>query len=402
MNITSLVGASIVILGGLICLVILSLFLVGVNNTTRSIGQDQIFNVQMTFLSFATAGILGGSFSLYHSIRSLLRKASSNFVLPGFWIFLILYIGVVVFGFGLHVNGQEVTYPVLTILLIALAAAFPALALLSLAVRRLRFPTTWRRFTVALTSGATLGIGLALILEILLAIVVAVGQGSAASATACISNPNAPNCQSFSSFTLIFIIVAIIGPIVEELVKPIAVIAFIGRIRSASEAFILGMACGIGFDLVETVGYISSGYRDWLSVALERTGAGLLHGFGAAMVALGWYYLFHAKERRFLKFLGYVAYAIFQHFLWNATATLELAPDPVGSTINSWNLKLGFTTLPFTEVANIVEALLILVFFLYIINSLRAKLPPSPSEQSRMQAIPEAQYQTGFSGATHP
>ena len=68
----------------------------------------------------------------------------------------------------------------------------------------------------------------------------------------------------------------------------------IGRLRSAAEAFILGFACGIGFDLIETSGYISLGdSRPWVDTALERSTAGLLHGFGAGMVALGCYYLTH-------------------------------------------------------------------------------------------------------------
>ena len=91
-----------------------------------------------------------------------------------------------------------------------------------------------------------------------------------------------------------------IAPVVEEAVKPLAVVALIGRIRGAAEAFVLGLACGVGFDMVETSGYIGTGYHDWLNVALVRSGSSLLHGFGAAMVALGWYYLTHAKRHRLL------------------------------------------------------------------------------------------------------
>src|SRR5436305_14696906 len=81
----------------------------------------------------------------------------------------MLYLLVVGIGNALYANKREVASPALTVFLIILAAIFPAFTLAALGVRRLRFPewpTTWRRFTLALTSGATLGIGLALISEL--------------------------------------------------------------------------------------------------------------------------------------------------------------------------------------------------------------------------------------------
>src|SRR5207244_12113631 len=120
------------------------------------------------------------------SIRSLLKKPSAGFSLPAFWIFLVLYLLVIGIGFLLHITGQEVSVPALTIFLIVLAALFPALALVALAVRRLRprfaagdngrSPTTWRRFAVALISGGTSAIFFALVLELSLTVVLALGQ----------------------------------------------------------------------------------------------------------------------------------------------------------------------------------------------------------------------------------
>jgi hypothetical protein len=150
------------------------------------------------------------------------------------------------------------------------------------------------------------------------------------------------------------------------------------------------MAAGTGFAMVETVGYIGAGYHDWLTVALERTGAGLLHGFGSAMVALGWYYLVHAKERRLLKAFACWAYAVFQHFVWNATAVLSLLPGPAGSTLNSWNLNLGFVVLPFVEILNIIEAILILIFFIYMTGRLRRGASPPSSQAGQPRIASEA------------
>ena len=393
--IISIVGSVLAIFGGLGSILFLLLFIIGsaASLTGHLITGAQYFSALLTFIAFAIAGVVGGGFSLYHSIRGILNKRSASFKLPWFWIFLILYAFVLGTGFALQANGQEVAFPALISFLIILAAIFPALALLALAVRRLHRPewaTTWRRFTLALTSGATLGIGLALSLELALVFLVVRGT-NATNALQCIENPTSPDCGTFAAFDLIFIIVAIIGPIVEETVKPLGVALYIGRIRGPAEAFLLGMASGIGFALVETVGYIGSGYHDWLAVAIERTDAGLVHGVGAGMVTLGWYYLTHAKSHRFLKAFGCWFYAVLQHFVLNGTAVLGLLPGPAGTTINSWELNLGFITLPSIEILNTIEAILILLFFFYITGILRKKSPSSPpDEDSKREPLRQA------------
>jgi len=394
--IISLVASILVLLAGLACIFILSLFIISTaaNPESSASSGGMYFSGLMTLIAFAIAGLVGGGCSLYHSIRGILNKRSASFKLPWFWIFIILYLIVLGIGYALLANGQEVASPALTIFLIILAAIFPALTLLALGVRRLRYPqwtTTLRRFTLALTSGATLSIGLALGLELGLLFLIVRGPG-AANALQCINNPDLPGCSTFTTFNLTFLIVAIVGPMVEETIKPLAVVLYIGRMRSASETFLLGMACGIGFALVETVGYIGSGYHDWLAVAIERTGAGLLHGVGAGMVALGWYFLVHAEKYRVLKAVGFWSYAVLQHVVWNATAVLGLLPGPIGSTINSWNLNLGFVTLPFIEILNIIEAILILVFFFYITGRLR-KMTPSPPSSGKGSKVSSQETQ---------
>jgi hypothetical protein len=137
------------------------------------------------------------------------------------------------------------------------------------------------------------------------------------------------------------------------------------------------MACGIGFDLVETTGYIGRGYQDWLSVALQRSSAGLLHGFGAGMVALGWYFITHrnstGKTNRILLALGCWGYAILQHALWNGSFGLELLPAPIGPYLADGTLPLGPVTLPAFILVYVVETVLMLIFFLFVTKRLRMK-----------------------------
>jgi RsiW-degrading membrane proteinase PrsW (M82 family) len=338
--------------------------------------DGEYFAGVMLFIGLICAGVVGGGFALYHSIRSVfLRKPSADFAMPRFWIFVLLYTAVIGAAYWLQKQGLAVTYPPLTVGLIGLAAIFPALAVMALGDRRLRFPrrarwpTSWRRFTLAIVSGATLGVGLAAILEFVLEFLLVRGQ--AVNPLLCVNKPDAPNCQNPVVYSIILLVVAIMAPLIEETVKPLAVIVLIGRIRSAAEAFVLGLAAGIGFNLIETTGYISSGYQDWLSIALIRTGSGLLHGFGAAMVALGWYYLTHPGKHRLLKAVGCWLYAVIQHALWNGSWGVVLLPAPVGPYFNTSNVPFGPLSLPSYAFINIVEVILMLVFFIYITGRLR-------------------------------
>ncbi len=393
MSIVALIASCLAILAGLACAALAVLVIV--LPTRSQIPPDQAFSGTLTLIAFACAGLIGGGFVLYQSIRSLMRKPSAPFALPTFWIFAVLYVGVLAAGFALKANRMAVAHAPLTALLIFLAAILPALALLAIADRRLRarvkdalarWPTTWRRFTISLVSGATLSIGLALALELGF-IILLVRGANATNLAQCINQPDSSICQQNPAvYGFIVIVAAVIAPLVEETVKPLAVALYIGRVRDAAEAFIMGMAAGIGFDLIETVGYIGSGYHSWVDVALERTGTGLLHGFGAGMVALGWYYLTQTKEKRFLKAFGCWLYAVLQHAIWNGSATLVLMPAPVGPTLSRWNLNLGFTTLPFTEMLNIAEAILFFLFFLYMTGRLKTTVPPSSAAAKEQAA----------------
>ncbi len=373
-GIAAFIGSILVLLGGLASLFLL-LFVQMVRLGNLTAGQS--FSSTVVFAALALIGLIGGGYGLYHSIRSVfLRRASSDFAIPTFWIFVALYIAFMVGGYVLHANGQDVTNLTLLAILILLVGLFPALAVMALGERRLHFPksanwpTSWRRFTLAIVSGATMGILIAGALELALLAVLVRAQGI--NPLLCLNDPTNPDCQSSNTIGLLFITVAIIGPLVEETVKPLAVIVFIGRMRSAAETFVLGLACGIGFDLIETSGYISSRTNDWLNIALGRTGSGLLHGMGAAMVALGWYYLTHPGKNRFLKALGCWLYAVVQHAIWNSTAFLTLLPGS-GGDFFSHQLTIGSFTIDYFEFVNTGEAILILLFFLYITARIRGE-----------------------------
>lgn len=397
-----------VVLGGLGCLLIAGLAGFSPALTTR-LSDSMYFASIILFLSFALAGIVGGGFCLYHSIRSLfLRKASRTIWLPRFWIFLLCYLATIGVGFWVQAQRLDAHPSALIGVLVYLGGVFPALTIMALGVRRLSFPradrpagkkfyqtwfrkgerrvaqwpTSWRRWTLALVSGATLSIALALILEYIFQLILLNGAQNE-QITQFLNGPsdNLPP----SLYALALILLAVVAPLVEELVKPLAVVVLIGRVRSKAEAFVLGLACGIGFNLVETTGYISSNYNDWLTVTLVRSGAGLLHGFGAAMVALGWYYLTHKEEgrwpRRLLLTLGCAGYAVLQHAFWNGSLGLAFLPGPIGEFFRTWSWGSGSLVLDGSELVNIVTVIAILAFFIFMSGRLRTPAAQKTKEQ---------------------
>ncbi|GAC1372597.1 MAG: hypothetical protein NVSMB44_40350 [Ktedonobacteraceae bacterium] len=381
MSIISTICSGLVLASGFLCsIVLLFVAIAGPSSASASTRvAGQLFSSMVLFTALTLAGLAGGGFSLFHSIRSLLKKSSRDFQLPWFWIFLGLYVLLLAIGLATRGSSQIVTNTTLGILLIGLAGLLPALTILALAVRRIHFPrdarwpTTWRRVTVALVSGATSAILFAMIFELILGFIV---QSGLHVTSFNLSDPNAQVPNNARILLYMFILVSVIAPLVEESVKPLAVIALIGRIGSAAEAFVLGLACGIGFDLIETSGYISMGYRNWVDVAIERSSAGLLHGFGAGMVALGWYFLTHKKSlarRRILIGLGCIAYAMLQHAIWNGTFVFQLLPAPVGPYLDQGKIMLGNYPMSAILLIYLAETILMLTFFLYITGRLSGR-----------------------------
>src|SRR5262249_45043857 len=119
--------------------------------------------------------------------------------------------------------------------------------------------------------------------------------------------------------------------------------------------------------------YIGLGEADWVVIAIERIGGGLLHGLGAGMVALGFYYLFKAQgtPNRGLLALGCFAYAVLQHAINNPSGVVaEFSSDAVRQWFDQpfflGNLPLQVGILPFLGFD-----LLILMVLIYVTGRLR-------------------------------
>jgi RsiW-degrading membrane proteinase PrsW (M82 family) len=290
---------------------------------------------QTVFTGITLGPLVGGGFAIYYGIRGILRHPSPRFSLPNPLIFVVLTALTLAGGVALwHANAAP--GPALAVLPLAIASGLlPALAIFSLTTWRLRMPTTRRHVWMSFFYGLTLAPLLAIIFELVAAIFftqlltsfgvpVPVGSG--------VTNPSTANPNDPVGIVLLLLSLSVAAPLVEEGVKPLGAVLLMRRLRTPASAFLMGLAAGIGFDMFETIGYIGQGEADWVGIAIERIGAGLLHGVGAGMAALGWYYLINGKgvRLRWLRGVGGIVYAVLQHAIFNGSNLLNLVPGPIG------------------------------------------------------------------------
>jgi RsiW-degrading membrane proteinase PrsW (M82 family) len=329
--------------------------------------------------------LAGGAGSLYFGIRALLKQPSARFSLPPAWVWLLATLA----AFGGEIvlwNLQPTPGPVLTILpLFILAGALPAGTILAFAAQRLDYPSTWRHMLVSLVYGAVVATLVAGIFEgvlfiVLVAILLRLG----------IQVPFGENfLQSFDPSdplqVLMFVLVAsVIAPVIEESFKPLGAVFLLPRVRGPSEAFLLGLAAGEGFAVIETLTYFGLGQADWISVAIDRIGAGLLHGVGAGMGALGWYYLVRGKgiSRRWLLGFGALGYAVLQHGIFNASELVTRVPL-IGPWLNSTTPLASLGSLPIERsfLVELVMYALVLAMLVFVTGRLR-RAPQTPATSS--------------------
>jgi RsiW-degrading membrane proteinase PrsW (M82 family) len=325
------VASALAILGGLLVTALASLGAVT--------GQGDDLSYLGGIIGFSLAPIVGGGFGLWYGIQGIQRRPSPRFGLPTAWLMLALAVLAVGGGVALwQYDYSQMRAPGTAagmLPLAMLAGALPALAILAFTTQRLRNPSTRRHVWMSLFYGMSLAPLLAVIFELILSlIIVAAFHLSAQDAQSVLGQPNTSN-PSPSLVVAMLLVLSVVAPLVEEGVKPLAALLVIRRLRTPAEAFLVGLAAGVGFDMLETIGYIGQGQADWVSIAIDRIGAGLLHGVGAGMGALAWYYLINGSgvRLRWLRAIGCGLYAVLQHSLFNA---LSFSDQILPSNISAW------------------------------------------------------------------
>jgi hypothetical protein len=108
-------------------------------------------------------------------------------------------------------------------------------------------------------------------------------------------------------------------PLIEELLKPIAVWMLLGRKLTSAQGFAMGMLGGAGFGLFENL-TLGATPVDWTLTNTLRIGATALHMATGGLMGLA---IVRAKnERRYTELIATYIATVFMHGLWNATAIL--------------------------------------------------------------------------------
>jgi hypothetical protein len=117
-----------------------------------------------------------------------------------------------------------------------------------------------------------------------------------------------------SVFLPVAVLFSIIIPLLEELLKPLAVWLLINRLDSAGQGFALGALSGAGFAIIETFN-ASGQVAEWGGLLFTRIGTGLLHITTSALMGGAIYLAF--RERRYLRLFATYLLVVLLHGLWN-------------------------------------------------------------------------------------
>jgi hypothetical protein len=182
-----------------------------------------------------------------------------------------------------------------------------------------------------------------------------------------------PLLQRPQVIAVLFAIIALIIPIIEELLKPLGVWVLNGRHLSPAEGFSAGMLCGAAFALLESLFSLSAALpSDWLYTVVGRAGTGLLHIFTAGLN--GWALATTWKDGKYLRAGLTYLLTVALHGTWNFFAVLM--------GMNMIRAELPWLTLPAIAssavwVLSALASLILLTLILF--NRYLHARPPAPS-----------------------
>lgn len=136
------------------------------------------------------------------------------------------------------------------------------------------------------------------------------------------------------------LVIAVLIPLIEELLKPMAIWFLAGKHLTPAQGFVGGLIGGACFAMLESLGAVGiPADSEWLVLLFGRTGTGLLHIALSGLVGWGLASAFYEQNwgRAILTYLG----AVTIHGLWNFFALIAgITPvlpmvDEMGSFPNS-------------------------------------------------------------------
>jgi hypothetical protein len=126
--------------------------------------------------------------------------------------------------------------------------------------------------------------------------------------------------------SIIYWALAIFGgiiPIIEEVIKPLALWTLAGRKITPQEGFVGGLLCGAGFALMENVFFFTTVLlsEEWLFMAIGRAGTGVLHMLASGLMGWGLAAAWGKGKWIFMTLTTLGAFIL--HGVWNILAVLS-------------------------------------------------------------------------------
>ena len=112
----------------------------------------------------------------------------------------------------------------------------------------------------------------------------------------------------------IFLYFSLLIPLVEELLKPLAVYFLLGRKLQPWEGFVIGAMAGAGYALFENL-TIGAGADTWTFVMISRLGTAAIHILTTGLV--GWGLASARTEKKYGRLAGSFIAAVTLHGVWN-------------------------------------------------------------------------------------
>lgn len=360
-------------------------FILGLSAIFAYLAED-ITNVQS--LIYATTiffvGILLGVVSVVSFLRFLEKPAAFKPVstsYEGWKITLgVIGAGLALFFGNLVQANSAINWLILPLLTIP-AVMLPILTLLGLSTSNLPLGTRWRTWgTLGISLTATPFIlfmleTVVIVVIILLVIIYAVANPDIAVEFEKLSAQLAyMDLQTEEALQLItpyilkpvvvipaIIFIAVLVPLIEELIKPLAVWTLAAKLDSPAQGFAFGALSGAGFAIWETFN-VSGRVTEWGVLLFTRIGTGLLHITTSAIMG-GAIYL-AIREKRYLRLLGTYLLAVLLHGLWNAAAiTVSFS-----ALADIYNQTDGYASLQWVSTAGLVILAIVMITFLIISN----------------------------------
>jgi hypothetical protein len=167
--------------------------------------------------------------------------------------------------------------------------------------------------------------------------------------------------------------IALFVPLVEELLKPLAVWLFAKSIAKPSQGFVLGMLSGGAFALVESLNASSESSEAWPFAVGVRAGTSLLH---IVLSGIMGYAIVRAFREKTLGHLAATYLAVVSiHGIWNACA-IGLALSASGETLGKPEWLTTF--LPASIAGILVLGMGIFVVLIASNRKVRSELAPAP------------------------